>query len=249
MAPCQTTGYISVHLPDCCSVYQAAVVTIKENLNRLKHNVISTVDIAIYVTVKQQLKKSLESVYVAPRVMFYCLSGSLNEMSKHFNIQITWVPGYSDVRGYCRADGLWEELYKSPTTARKGNFGEAYYTVQTSFASKKATASANERWSNTLTCRVARQVWPKLELERLITWISLRRRVLRTVVGIQMGHCLFGEQAKRLGLETKMTSVEAVCLFLSLQSFLGPKHSQLLRSLLLTSYFTLIFSPIENARL
>ena len=34
------------------------------------------------------------------------------------------------------------------------------------------------------------------------TLISLGRRELRTVVGILTGHCLFGEHAKRLGLET-----------------------------------------------
>ena len=67
---------------------------------------------------------------------------------------------------------------------------------------EKAIASANERWANTITCRVARQVWPNLNLKRSNTLISLGRRELRTVVGILTGHCLFGEHAKRLVLET-----------------------------------------------
>ena len=80
---------ISVRLPDYCSVYQAEVVAIEEVLCWLKHNVISSVDIAIYVD-SQAAIKSLESVSMTSRVALDCHS-SLNEMSEHFNIQIIWV--------------------------------------------------------------------------------------------------------------------------------------------------------------
>ena len=58
---------ISVRIPDYCSVYQAEVVAIKEVLSWLKHNVISAVDIAIYVDSRTAIK-SLESISMTSRM-------------------------------------------------------------------------------------------------------------------------------------------------------------------------------------
>ena len=102
--------------------------------------------------------------------------------------------------GNCRAD----ELARRGTTLQllpdRESLGRPLAALKFALR-KKAIALTNERWTNTITCRVAKQVWPKLDLARSKTLISLRRGVLRTVVGILTGHCLFGEHAKRLGLE------------------------------------------------
>jgi ribonuclease HI len=190
---------ISVRLPDYCSVYQAEVAAIWQVVTWLKHNVVSVRDIAIYVD-SQAAVRSLEAVCLRSRVALDCRS-SLNEMSEYFSIQIIWVPGHSDVMGNCRAD----ELARYGTTLQiqpeGAGLGRPIAALKLAL-SKKAIALTNERWTNTLTCRVAKQVWPKLDLRRSKALISLGKRDVGLVVGILTGHCLFGEHARRLGLQT-----------------------------------------------
>jgi ribonuclease HI len=189
---------ISVRLPDYCSVYQAEVIAIEEALTWLKHNVISSKDITIYVD-SQAAIRSLESVSLTSRVALSCLS-SLNEMGEHFNIQLIWVPGHSDVKGNCRADELARHGTTLQLLPERANLGRPISALKLALRNE-AIASTNARWANTLTCRIARQVWPKLDSERTNSLISLRRGTVGTVVGVLTGHCLFGEHAKRLGLE------------------------------------------------
>ena len=162
----------------------------------LKHSVVSSDDIVIYVD-NQAAIRSLESVSVASRVALSCHS-SVNEMGEHFNIQIILVPGHSGVMGNCRADELARHGTTLQLQPERASLGRPITALRQALG-KQALSSAGERWSNTLTCRVARQVWPKLDLGRTRSLISLRE--LKTDVRILTGHCLFGQHARRLDLE------------------------------------------------
>jgi ribonuclease HI len=189
---------MAVRLPDYCSVYQAEVRAIEEVLNWLKHNVVSTVDIAIYVD-SQAAIGSLESVAFSSKVALSCHS-SLNEMGEHFNIQIIWVPGHSDVFGNCRADELARFGSTLQLLPERAGVGKPLSALRLALR-KRAESSTNESWINSNTCGVARQVWPKLDWSRTKTLISLERRSLSNIVGILTGHCILGEHARRMGLQ------------------------------------------------
>ncbi len=67
---------------------------------------------------------------------------------------------------------------------------------------KEARKLQNDRWSNSTSCVITRQVWPKLDLARSKQLISLHRRKISMAGGVITGHCLIGRHASRLGFSS-----------------------------------------------
>lgn len=187
---------IAFRLPDYCSVFQAEVVAINEVIDWLRYNTISTTDIVIF-TDSQAAIKSLGSVSCRSIVVQECQS-SLNEMAEHFNVQLTWVPGHTDVPGNCTADELARKGTTLQILPKREQLGIPLSTCKL-MLQEETYRQTNVQWKNRTTCRTSRLIWPKLDLRRSKQLINLQRRDISLVVGVLTGHCLIGNHASRLG--------------------------------------------------
>ena len=113
------------------------------------------------------------------------------EMAKQFDIRLIWVPGHRDIPGNCKAD----ELARLGTTLQVPPELECVGIPLSSckLVLRLSTArKTNQRWASGSTCRIARQIGPRLNEKRTSALISLVRANISTVVGIINVHCLIG---------------------------------------------------------
>ena len=111
------------------------------------------------------------------------------------------MPRHRDIPGNCKAD----ELARTGTTLQIleefAYIGAPLSTCKL-WLRQEAIKQSNERWARIDTCRVARQIWPRYDLRRSKYLLALERKRLSTLVSVLTGHCLIGEHARRLGINS-----------------------------------------------
>ena len=186
---------INFRLPDHCSVFQAEIAAIKEVLDWLRINVVSSTQVNIY-TDSQASIKCLASHTMRSKFASECLA-SLKVMAEFFTIQLIWVPGHCDVPGNCLAD----ELARSGTTAllsdSRKRVGIPLASCRLLFSNWIEERFA-ERWSTVSTCKSTKTVWPRIDRKRSKELLGLSKPLISAVVGVITGHCLVGLHALRL---------------------------------------------------
>ena len=189
--------YESFRLPDHCSVYQAEVLAIKEAMYYLDKLKPATNTVFLFSD-SQAALKALDSNTNNSFTIKECRK-SLNEMAKHYNISLQWVPGHHDIVGNCIADELARNGTTTAILRDKDTVGIPMATCKL-LISQNIILLAEERWNSTSNCETSRLTWPKFNKKRTTELLRLKRGDVSTLIRALTGHCLIGRHANRLGL-------------------------------------------------
>lgn len=142
--------------------------------------------------------KSLQSVSQKSKLAIECRS-ALNKLATKHRVNITWVPGHSDIPGNCRADELARAGTLLPAAAIDIKLGIPIADRKL-FLAKQTIRLVNSRWKQEPTCRITRQLWPQHDPGRSSEIVCLSRKSIGVAIAALTGHWKGGRHAERMRL-------------------------------------------------
>lgn len=189
---------IAIKLGQHITVFQAEVLALTECAYYCLQSKFCGSKISI-CSDSQAALKALQSYKISSRLILECRT-LLQELAKTNLVSVVWVPGHSNIDGNENADEL----------AREGSSSEPISTTPCIPLSKRWARSTIVEWGNRShhrfwmsldSCQqtklLCKKPLGKLEAKSLI---SLRRIVLRKLVGVLTGHYFFNKHLYNMGL-------------------------------------------------
>ncbi|XP_043071820.1 uncharacterized protein LOC122322803 [Drosophila grimshawi] len=186
---------LSFSLPTRCSVFQAEVLAIKEDIDCLERLKVSPSNINIYID-SQAAIKSISSIFSNSISIITCHK-SLHEIAKQHVISLIWVPGHQDSEVNCKADELTRKDTVLPLLAGKEGISMPLATCKLNIKTEYRRRSC-KKWQNATCARIAHQTWPIINSKRSKELCSLSRTNCSAVIRALTGHWLVGIHANRL---------------------------------------------------
>ena len=187
----------SYRLPNDCSVFQAEILAIKKAAELILGKEIPYNKVTLYVD-SQAAIKALASYEVNSRLVLECRE-ALKKIETKCSVQICWVPGHKGYEGNEKADKLAKQGSELQEELSERGI---YPSIQTAkrILTENAENITNKSWETLNSCKITRQLWPRLNKKNTQLTLNLDRNSIRILVGVITGHCGIGIMAKRLGI-------------------------------------------------